>query len=642
MSGLSVPFRGILAVGNTKTEAINRYRLLALGKGVSMFTDESQSAAFISNSSSGALAELFNPLTGDMDIVQANNLLEGLDFESQSSDVEVNHYECTSGCGAHLVYDDETLVQHCPVCASAVEASDEEESDDETEDDETAAPVDSGDDEEEESEDEGDDEAEAEDEEESEDEGDDEEEESEDEGEEESDEDESDESDEDEPLVVAADSLEEAAKIYAANKAQNPGISTSSDHEVHYHVCSSIECRAHVLSDEEITECPACSCDLDEPDEEDEESVSSGFQLSFSSDEVEDVEDVEDEGDDEEADEDEEDLDTEITDEGDDEDEEVESEDDEEEASLSGDDVEDDEESEEDDEVSDEDLAADDDLEDELDDEDEETTEVDVNPVDAVEESESAHQDLDVAYCGTLKGGAKWLAIYKGQPIASISRDQAGTNRDIFDSPTFGQVVHASAKHAGVRATLNDLGFKPFIQTISISSIVDSLSAERISEAQEALASDQEQYAESLQAALATAAVGLNRGFFVGAKNPLKDAFHSALSSAGIRNPEVLIANVFRDNADQFLKVLFAKANEIMEKPADVQTSLAKTVLETSYSESISNNGVSKVDESLGNMGTVVASDKKAIQVSESNDKSTSAEIISIQKVVSGLGRRRF
>ncbi len=729
----NIPFRGILAIGNTKTQAINRYRLLALGKGVSMYTDESQSSAFISNSASGSLAELFNPQTGDMDIVQADALLPDLQFDSKSSNVEVNYYKCTSGCGAHLVYDDEALVHFCPVCASEVEEAPEEDEDqgefeDEASDDAECSDDDvvdedeedegddldldseSGDDDEElddEEEDEdlesesGDDESlddlddEDEDDEDDEDEDEDEgEDEDEDEGEEEADEDDAD-ADADEPLVVAADSLAEAQSIYAREKAK--GTSLSGNVEVNYYECTS-GCGAHILSDEELEECPACSSELEEEvvDKEEEPIVVAGSTLeeastmyakekagqSLSSDNfdvnyyvctnssckahvIADEDQTEcpvcesalrepknsalSSGElfsyscDEALADDDEDLDTDI---GDEDEDDVDADADESE-SGDGDDDEDDiddeiedddgEESDSSDYDFDEVSLSDDDVDDEI--EDDDTTDVEVNPMDDVDEEADA-SDLEVAFCSALKAGARWLAIYKGQPIASLSREQSGKNKDIFDQASFGTAVITSAKHAGVRQTLDELGFKPFTRTISVSAIVDQLAAEKIEEVQTEAQEEQEQYAEALQAAMATAAVGLNRGFFVNMKNPLKDAFYSALSTAGIKNPDSIIANVFRDHADGYHKVLFAKANEILQKPVEVRESLAKTVLETNYSESVSNNGVNAVDERLGNLGNVVAD--HATPVIPAKQEALSSDYSdSVAKVVTGLGRRR-
>ena len=261
--------------------------------------------------------------------------------------------------------------------------------------------------------------------------------------------------------------------------------------------------------------------------------------------------------------------------------------------------------------------------------------------MDDVEDSESAHTELDVAFCANLAGGARWIAMFRGTPVASVSREQSGKNKDLFDTANFGQVVIASAKHVGVRKTLEELGFRPYIRTIAISSIVDQLAADKIAEATDELETVRESYVETLQAALASAAVGINRGFFVDVQNPLKDALYSALSTAGIKNPGTIIANVFRETADTYHKVLFAKANDIMANPPEVQTSLAKAIMGTAYSESSDNNGTTHVDDLLGNMGTVVSSAAAhtiAVQETESvsadYDERTAA-------VIAGLGRRR-
>jgi hypothetical protein len=628
MKGNNISFRGILAIGNTKSGAINRYRLLALGKGASVFTDESQSCAFVSNSASGALTELFNPLTGDMDIVQSDDLLSSLSFQSTSTDdVSVNHYECVAGCGAHLVYDDETLVNNCPVCASVIEASDEDETEDDEEmsdDEDETSDEEMSDDEDETSDEEmSDDEDETSDEdgEETSDEemSDDEDETSDEDGEaepEDSVEDETaeddsdvedsveDESDADEPLVIAADSLEQASKIYAKHKARSNVATASSDHDVSYVVCASESCAAHIVSDLAVSECPVCFSEVKEPSSE---VLSSSISLSMS---------------DEDESEDEDEADTKLFDDSDDSDLDSDDEDDSDEASLSGDDCDD---------------ECDDSIEDEEDETAEtvsESTTVEVNFLNLVDKSVSA-SSLDVAYCGTLRGGSKWLALIDGQPIASISRAEANQNAEIFDTATFGNVVHSAAKHAGVIPALVDLGFKPFTKTVTVSNIVESLSADKIVAAQEIAEASKAAYAKSLMSALATAAIGLNRGFFANLQNPLRDNMLSVLASAGVRNPEMLVAQLFKDTAEPYHKVLFAKASEILEKPEDVQVELAKAILETNHQDASTS---SSLDARLGNLGTVSNTEPK--EVSESSQQ-RKADVVPIDKVVANLGRRR-
>ena len=91
--------------------------------------------------------------------------------------------------------------------------------------------------------------------------------------------------------------------------------------------------------------------------------------------------------------------------------------------------------------------------------------------------------------------------------------------------------------------------------------------------------------------------------------------------------------------ADSYHKVLFDKALEIMSKPAEVQESLAKAVLETNYLESQStSSGSSTTETRLGNLGTTVPAGKE-IKPQESTSSVAGTFTETLGRVVSSLGR---
>lgn len=620
MSGNSkaMPFHGILAMGNTKDEAVNRYRLLALGKGVSAMKDAGGNLAFVTHASN-KIAEMFNPQSGELDLSRDDSILSKLQFEAKAGEVEANHYVCESGCGLHMVYDSESLVKHCPSCTTAI-ASDEDEAEDEDDVEETDDDLEDEDSEEEdedmesesadddeESEDddseedgEEDDEEEieggsdddADDEEES-DEDDEEDEESDDEddgAEEEDSDDEEEEDDSGEPLVIAADSKEKAIEIYRQNRI---GIATAATTvEVDYVLCSSQECNAHIISeDPSLTQCPACESDVKQPEAAPVVSQS---------------------GEDEE-DEEEDDTDLEV--------------------------IPDDEESEED---------------------EEDTSESNTQPesgnnmnvenvtVDMLKQindtAEDAHKGLDVSFSRAVAGAPMWTAYFNGLPVATASKTNAGKNADIFEDAAFGQAVIAGARHVGVVATLNEMGFKGIAHEISLNSVVTDRVNAQVAEAKAGLERDRAEHAERLMAALATAAIGINRGFFQDTNNPVKAALWNAMSSAGVKNAEVLIDNAFRTSNDDYHRTLFAKASEIIGQPLEVQESLSKAVLGTNYmnapTATASSNSNSNFEDRLElGRSTATASDKE--EEAKPNQESTSSDAERISRTVAGLGRRR-
>jgi len=639
----AVPFYGIVSVGNSKDEAINRYKMAAVGKRVSAYIDKARSLSFVTTANSN-ISELFNPKTGDLDLEESPELIKGLEFESNSSTKgrEVNYFKCEAGCGAHVVYDSEDLVKHCPVCTTPVSQScDDAEDSESDEDDESVDEVEEADDsdaESESSDDLSDDE-------------------SKDESESESDGDESDDESEDE-----SESDED--------ESDEMGESESSD-------------ESEEDESDESEEDESGESEEDESDESDE------MGESESSDESE--EDESDESEEDESDESEEDESDESEEDESDESEEDESEEDPNEpvvvAASSKDEAialyqaerigvihasavevnyqvcssakcgahviyESDDlkacpvcastlvdpDSEEDESNSDLEVMPAEDGGDES--ESDSTLDTEVDALDNLDDSsEDAPSKLDVVYSSSVAGSPVWTAYYAGTPVA-MARKSESKHQDIFDDSSFGRAVLASAKHVGVVNTLREMGFKALSSRVNLDRHVQQQIDQKLAEERAAMASAQKEYQERFKAALATAAVGLTRGFFTGAVNPLKETLFNALSSAGVRNPDVLLHNAFKASSDQYHNVLFAKACEILEKPAEVQEGLAKAVLEMNY-VGTAGSSPNPVEERLSSMGMpahTAASQEQPGEASESSgDSGFGAKVAT---VVASLGRR--
>lgn len=634
-------FHGILAVGRSKTDAINKYRLLAMGKGAVAQVSGDRKTTFVTHASHAE--QMFNPLTGDMDLETDNQILDSLEFASNSSaDIEANHLVCSSGCGAHVVFDSESLVKYCPQCTSALsESSDDEDEDEEDETDDLGdASGDSEDDDaEDSSESEGCDDDSEEDTSESDDDSD-----------EESDEEDEDEDDEEDSSVVVSSSFEEALKVFSSHK-QMSSMSSGEKVKAQYVVCSSGECGAHILSDNVVAECPVCLSEVAEPegDVTGEIDLSKVAETEAATSESDDLGDGEVPGDDigEESDEEgsEDEGEAEESEEGSEEEaaepaaEEAPAE--EEPAAESGDD-----ESEEGSEEAAEEAPAEEDAGDSnaltvLDDDEDSELGEDTEEIAAdsdMDESASA-DDLDVSYSSAVAGQAAWTAYHKGTPIAMARKSTSGKNADIFDTPSFGHAALATAKVAGVKKALAELGFTPIKHKVSVSKEVRRLVDSQVAEQREALASEVKGYKEKFMAALATSAIGINRGFFAGITNPLKSALWNAMSSAGVRNPEVVIDNAFKAHSDAYHTVLFAQASDIAAKPAEVQESLAKTILGTNYQAVSSEQPEGSIENRLASMGTSVSTEQKPGANTEAVVKADPG-MQQIHRAVSSLGRR--
>lgn len=617
-------FHGIMTIGLTLAEASNRYRLLAMGKGATAKVDAGNNLAFVTTAGDG-MPEMFNPLTGEMDLRTSKSFLDKLSFEAKASgDVTTNHYECTAGCAQHIVYDSEQLLKFCPVCTTAVTAGDDGEPDnwsdvEDAEDDEDDAEDGEGEDDAEDDGDEedaeDDDDADADDDSVIASDADDAEDDEEDEEDLDLDDEEDDDEEDDaaeasatpEPLVVAADSKADAIRII---KEQYAG-SAQASADVDYMVCSSDTCGAHVMSEQEgLSACPSCNSALVEPSVPGSEGIVRvpAPAPALASDEDDDEDD-----------------DLSVVDDEDDEDED----DDESECSAT-------------------DSATHGLLP--------RTTktrtvaeameQIDVDMLERIDDqAEDAHRALDVSFSAAIASAPQWTAFFNGQPVATALEADAGDNKSIFTNASFGHAVVAGAKHVGVKKVLREMGFRPIVCQVSVPAVINEKVAAGVATASAALETDKAAFTERFMSALATAAIGINRGFFTDVKNPVKSALWNALSSAGVKNAEVLLDNAFRASSDEYHRVLFAQASDIVSKPEEVQTSLAKAVLGTAYMAVTASDAPSQGElvERLGNFGTAVAS-----SVTHGHQEYVASPAVAsastderVSSVVASLGRRR-
>lgn len=698
-------FKGILAVGRTAQDARNQYKLLAIGKGATVQMGGGN--CFVTHSSG---ENMFNPLTGDMDLEVNAAYMENLQFQANAGDVpdSANHFKCQSGCGAHIVTD-MSEISYCPNCTSeAVVAADEADSE---EDADTGSDAGSDADEGSDAGSDADSDAGA-----------------------------GSESDadsdlavvsgntEDDKIAVVASSLEEAQRIYNANKV---GIAEAGDDaHVEYVVCSNAECGGHIVSDEVLHACPACNSAVKEPSlsgegsdaESDEGSdvsdadVGSDAEVTAGSDADSDADATSDSDAESDADAGSDEGSDAAAEAGDDDGvavvaasraeaeqmfaeqmigkveagaeaaeahyvvcssaecgahiigtaavadcpvchastEEPESDEgsdaDSDAGAGSESDADSDAGSESDADAAatasgsgeDSDAGADSESDTEslnlTDGEgntlDENTSDVDATAV--IDDSAEA-KDLDVSY-SSVQGEGTWTAFYKGTPVALAKRTDAGKNADVFDKPAFGQVLLATASHSNIKSALSELGFKPIKHQVSVSAEVQRMVDERAKEAIAAAEAAAKQFKDSFLAALATAAAGINRNFFKDvAANPLKGGLWTTLSSAGMQNPEVLIDKAFAAHADEYHKILVAKACEILEQPSEVQASLASAVQNSNYQAVASGGG--NLEDRLAGLGTVVASESKPAAEEENFEATAGADDV-LHQAVRTLGRR--
>lgn len=689
MNKSNVTLRGIVVAGDSRQEVEDNYRAVATGLSYKALQDEENNFVFLSNADSELT--LLNPLSGDMNLSEASDYDTGsLEFVASDADETVSTFYtlCSEGCESHLIADDPELMKRCPVCAcelqdlnedqineilsqnseqedetsEAGEADAEEEVDESTTSDEgyeeETAIVVAGDSFEEAAEafrilasGEG----------------------------------ESSAFDCETGVVVssgdikyspytgeAANAVEEAPEFSAEASAEG-------EFNAHWYVCASDECGKHVIASSESTVfCPVCASGVIEPEEEESAEASAEEEedeTSTASDDHEGQEatagDDEDDLDDEDYDEDDEDEEDEDEDEEDDEEEDDEDSDfdDDNSMSVSSVTIEDEEDgeatagSESEEESGDETSEASDEGAEEEEtaqasegeeaeqestasssNEDHQVESIQTNLLSLASASgELSSEHLEVACAGEIGGNTTWVAFYNAQPVATASSETTNVSADLFSGPSFRNLVHASAKENGVQAAFDELGFKPIEASVDVESYVQSeveSRAESLSaDARDNFENMRKDYASRFEAALATAADGINKNFFRDVKNPVKGALVSALASAGIRNPEKLVAQAFAKHNEQYLKGLVGKTGEIMANDLAVQNQLTEAIAGMSDETAVTASAAP--DESLS-IGRPVQTAREEVQHTEHQETTASAspKTPDINAVLATLGRR--
>lgn len=660
MKKSNVTLRGIVVAGDSRQEAEDNYRAVATGSSVSAFQDNESQFVILSNADSELT--LMNPLSGEMNLVEASDIdTDRFEFVASDADETVTTFYtlCSEGCGSHLIADDPKLMQRCPVCASdladlsedeiqSILAADEEDTD-ESDEDTAEASVDEGDVEKEPT-----------------------------------------------ALMVVAGSFNEAVAAYrelaegekesrsfdcesgvvvssadselqyspytgeAASELDEDAefsaeASADGEYAAHWYQCASEECGQHVIaSSESPVFCPSCSSGLIEPEEQEESTASDEEDYDAAlddleaeaSDESEDFEEGDIEstsGDDEDCeDEEDEDLDEEEDEDDEEEDDEDDDFDDENSMSVSSVTIEEEEEDE---------MTASDEEEDEEDyesessaEEEQSLTSVATNLLSlASAEGDLETDKLEVAFAGDINGEGTWVAFYNAKPVALATASTSTVESSVFNAPSFGNLVHASAKENGVEKAFNELGFTPVEASVDVDSYVQDEVANRVevqvAEARSNFEKSGKDYTQRFEAAVATAAQGINKNFFEDVNNPIKGALVSTMTSLGIRGADRLVAQAFAKHNDTYLRNLVAKAGEIMDYDVSVQNQLTKAVAGAA-AEQVATASADSESLSIGKPVQTEREREQSHPPQESTASSEQPQKPDLGKVLSTLGRR--
>ena len=197
--------------------------------------------------------------------------------------------------------------------------------------------------------------------------------------------------------------------------------------------------------------------------------------------------------------------------------------------------------------------------------------------------SEMTASTVDVSYAGVVAGEPTWVAFHNGVPFAKAVASNAEKPATFADE-SFGRAFKAIASDEGVQSAMTQLKFEEIRPVVDVEKLVQTEVETRVqAEAAnlvEAAGRDAAELTGRFEAALATAAQGVNRGFFRDLKNPVRVAIASTLEDLGIQNGDELLARAFAEHSDDYNKMILAKASEIIKLDLTVQNQMAQAVTE--------------------------------------------------------------
>lgn len=207
-------------------------------------------------------------------------------------------------------------------------------------------------------------------------------------------------------------------------------------------------------------------------------------------------------------------------------------------------------------------------------DEEDEDVDVELEEVDLMDTVEGGlsiarHEDVIVAYRGPV-------------PVATLKEENAGQNKPVFRSSGFSKAIITLASTEGPSALAN-LGFESVKIKVPLKTVLENKVSAKVEVAKAKFEEQAKTFQEDMEQCLGLALAGMNKGFFKGKNNVLKNAFINELAAAGIRNPAKVVDKVFAGYSEEFSKNLLEKAFELSSKSLETRNELAEAIGDSEF-----------------------------------------------------------
>lgn len=192
--------------------------------------------------------------------------------------------------------------------------------------------------------------------------------------------------------------------------------------------------------------------------------------------------------------------------------------------------------------------------------------------------------DINADDVAVIQTSSAAYFMVKGVSVASLTVDgatEAGV--DLFNKGMLERTVKASIARNGLKATLNELGFKSVIAKFPLKKLVDVRVSAALAAETAKVDAKVKGVADDFKQSLLIAMASLQKNFFRGKTNALKSALFDELTAASVRSPDKLIDRVFRNHGGAYLSTLMDLATELMQKPIEARNALAEAVDAANY-----------------------------------------------------------
>lgn len=193
--------------------------------------------------------------------------------------------------------------------------------------------------------------------------------------------------------------------------------------------------------------------------------------------------------------------------------------------------------------------------------------------------SEDADETMDQENCTLVQmSDNKILALYKDQVIATLTKQSAGNNADIFDTAPFHKAILSQAKTKGLREGLTPFGFTFAKLATPVRKQAAALVKTQVASAKAEIAKEREAMVRVQAEALAIAATGMNRDYWKKFPNTLKAAFTRELSSMGISGAKTMVNRIFASHGLTYAESMLAVADLLAKKSESARAELAENL----------------------------------------------------------------